>query len=32
MYFYSIVALHGFHVLIRLAFWGFVLLLVKLGY
>jgi Heme/copper-type cytochrome/quinol oxidase, subunit 3 len=32
MYFYSIVTLHGFHVLIGLAFWGFVLLLVKLGY
>jgi len=32
MYFYSIVTLHGFHVLIGLAFWGFVVLLVKLGY
>jgi cytochrome aa3-600 menaquinol oxidase subunit 3 len=32
MYFYSIVTLHGFHVLIGLAFWSFVLLLVKLGY
>jgi cytochrome aa3-600 menaquinol oxidase subunit 3 len=32
MYFYSIVTLHGFHVLIGLTFWGFVLLLVKLGY
>ncbi len=32
MYFYSIVTLHGFHVLMGLAFWSFVLLLVKLGY
>ncbi|AET32213.1 cbb3-type cytochrome c oxidase subunit I [Pyrobaculum ferrireducens] len=32
MYFYSIVTLHGFHVLIGLTFWALVLLLVKVGY
>lgn len=32
MYFYSIVTLHGIHVIIGLVFWTLVLLLVRLGY
>ncbi len=32
MYFYTIVTLHGFHVIIGLTFWVLVLILVKLGY